>query len=119
MNRRSFIKLTGAFSVAGTASAQAKLFGGKKKPNIVLIMADDLGWKELGCYGQKLMLIIPEGGFHPFINETVHVQSLRRHYTGILSNAPLTHSTFPIHYVLEMQTHFLNIVNCCRRFSGP
>jgi len=24
-----------------------------EKPNIVLIMADDLGWKELGCYGQK------------------------------------------------------------------
>ncbi len=23
------------------------------KPNIVLIMADDLGWKELGCYGQE------------------------------------------------------------------
>ncbi len=23
------------------------------KPNIVLIMADDLGWKELGCYGQQ------------------------------------------------------------------
>ena len=25
----------------------------KEKPNIILIMADDLGWKELGCYGQK------------------------------------------------------------------
>ncbi len=24
-----------------------------KKPNIVFIMADDLGWSELGCYGQK------------------------------------------------------------------
>ncbi len=23
------------------------------KPNIVFIMADDLGWKELGCYGQE------------------------------------------------------------------
>jgi hypothetical protein len=25
----------------------------REKPNIILIMADDLGWKELGCYGQK------------------------------------------------------------------
>ena len=24
-----------------------------EQPNIVLIMADDLGWKELGCYGQE------------------------------------------------------------------
>lgn len=24
-----------------------------RKPNIVFIMADDLGWSELGCYGQK------------------------------------------------------------------
>ena len=28
------------------------LAGAQDKPNIILIMADDLGWKELGCYGQ-------------------------------------------------------------------
>ena len=27
----------------------------RKKPNIILIMADDLGYKELGSYGQKLI----------------------------------------------------------------
>src|SRR5687767_7731951 len=24
-----------------------------EKPNIIFILADDLGWGELGCYGQK------------------------------------------------------------------
>jgi arylsulfatase A len=27
--------------------------GSDKKPNIVIILADDLGWGELGCYGQE------------------------------------------------------------------
>ena len=26
-----------------------------KKPNVILIMADDLGYAELGCYGQKII----------------------------------------------------------------
>lgn len=27
--------------------------GGTQKPNVLLIIADDLGWGELGCYGQE------------------------------------------------------------------
>ncbi|NQT27244.1 sulfatase-like hydrolase/transferase [candidate division KSB1 bacterium] len=27
--------------------------GSSRSPNIILMMADDLGWKELGCYGQE------------------------------------------------------------------
>ena len=26
-----------------------------RQPNVILIMADDLGWTELGSYGQKLI----------------------------------------------------------------
>ena len=36
---------------SGCASSPAPLAGAK--PNIIYILADDLGWSELGCYGNK------------------------------------------------------------------
>jgi len=54
MNRREFLKISCAGATALTFRHSARAAqSSKDKPNIVFIMADDLGYKELGCYGQE------------------------------------------------------------------
>jgi arylsulfatase len=54
MNRRDFLRASGISVV--TLALQSLTATGQtssKKPNIIFIMADDLGYNELGCYGQQ------------------------------------------------------------------
>ena len=56
MDRRQFLKGiglgVGVLSLAGCKTMFAKT-ASQRKPNIIFIMADDLGYRELGCYGQR------------------------------------------------------------------
>ena len=47
MNRRHFLGAVGAMAIAAATRPAAA----KRKPNILLILADDMGQHQLGCYG--------------------------------------------------------------------
>ncbi len=56
ISRRNFLSMVGTSAAAMTVGGcQLKKLAAKKqdKPNIVLIMADDMSSSELGCYGSK------------------------------------------------------------------
>lgn len=47
MNRRSFLKTSFAAAIPGRAQS--------RRPNILMILCDDLGYSDLGCYGNRVI----------------------------------------------------------------
>ena len=89
MTRREFLKASAALATAGYAArplrafAQGKSKASESRPNLVLILADDLGYGDLACYG------------HPR-NKTPHLDKLAEEglkFTDFHANGPMCSPT--------------------------
>ena len=87
--RRGFLRAAGlgAVGLAMQGRVRAERYNAEKgsnnKPNIVFVLADDLGWAELGCYGNKF-------------NETPNLDGLAREgmrFTDAYAAAPVCSPT--------------------------
>jgi len=89
MKRRDFLKTLGlevaALALQGCRGLSQGPVGKtpKSKPNIIFVLADDLGWAELGCYGNKF-------------NETPNLDKMARQgmmFTDAYAAAPVCSPT--------------------------
>ena len=60
LTRRHFLQINSAAATYLSLGSYLDGFGGtpdtsrQKRPNILLIMADDMGFSDLGCYGSEI-----------------------------------------------------------------
>ncbi len=82
MKRRDFLKASALMLAAGYTGCRSK-GSTQRRPNFILIMADDLGYGDLGCYG------------HPR-NKTPHIDKLAAEglkFTDYHANGPMCSPT--------------------------
>ena len=84
MNRRRFLQKLGLNALSLTcAGCLARTSQRKRKPNFILIVADDLGYGDIGCYGHKN-------------NKTPHLDAMAAQgmtFTDFHSNGPMCSPT--------------------------
>jgi arylsulfatase len=53
-SRRQFLRTAVSAGVAGVAASLSGCGGGVARPNILMILADDLGFSDIGCFGGEI-----------------------------------------------------------------
>ena len=63
MNRRDFVKEASAAVLASTALSRSASAQGEvpRRPNFVLILADDMGYSDPGCFGSEIQTPVLDG----------------------------------------------------------
>lgn len=51
LSRRQFLRAMGVGTATAVLAPKRAYAGGAKRPNFVFILVDDLGWRDLGCFG--------------------------------------------------------------------
>ena len=82
MQRRDFLKLTGGAALCAASLQHNAMEASPMKPNIIYILADDLGYADLGCYGQEVIQT-------PHIDQmAAEGMKFTQHYAGSTVCAP-------------------------------
>ena len=79
MLRWTILATTGAMATLWLAIAYTNAHDKQRPPNVILVLADDLGWQELGCYGNRF-------------NQTPNLDALARRgvrFTDAYASAPV------------------------------